>query len=214
MSTSCRRRIQALWCSEHESNAWVWLSGAGWRKLDDSNRDACTNLPDSKELKSVTHSVSRTAARSRSVARADILVHTSQIRKRSLATCRLLLEKGPSERSLRGLYDARAQLRQGETKELQALGFAFHSRLALILSPVAFAILAFGVVSIGRDRWSAVVAAIGLVVAVIAVVWFDGPANGWPPLLRAYTPDLIFGTLGAVLLRCSVKWPDRNRAAG
>jgi hypothetical protein len=44
MSVSCRRRIQALWCSEHESNAWVWLSGAGWRKLDDTNRDACTNL--------------------------------------------------------------------------------------------------------------------------------------------------------------------------
>ena len=44
MAVSCRRRIQALWCSEHESNAWVWLSGAGWRKLDDSHRDACTNL--------------------------------------------------------------------------------------------------------------------------------------------------------------------------
>jgi hypothetical protein len=44
MSVSCRRQIQALWCNEEESNAWVWLSGTGWRKLDDRNRDACTNL--------------------------------------------------------------------------------------------------------------------------------------------------------------------------
>jgi hypothetical protein len=44
MAVSCSRRIQALWCNEEESNAWVWLSDAGWRKLDDSNRDACTNL--------------------------------------------------------------------------------------------------------------------------------------------------------------------------
>ena len=27
-------------------------------------------------------------------------------------------------------------------------------------------------------------------------------------LLRAYTPDLVFGTWGAVLLWCAVKWPD------
>jgi hypothetical protein len=39
-----KRRIDALWCNEQESNAWVWLRGAGWRKLDDRNRDACTNL--------------------------------------------------------------------------------------------------------------------------------------------------------------------------
>lgn len=44
MTVSCRRRIQALWCNEEESNAWAWVSGAGWRKLDDRNRDACTNL--------------------------------------------------------------------------------------------------------------------------------------------------------------------------
>lgn len=44
MGVSCGRRIQALWCNEQESNAWVWLSDAGWRKLDDTNRDACTNL--------------------------------------------------------------------------------------------------------------------------------------------------------------------------
>jgi lipopolysaccharide export LptBFGC system permease protein LptF len=133
---------------------------------------------------------------------------TSDLMARGVARTAIHLDKGPGERSLRELYDPRAQLRQGETKELHALRFSFHSRLALILSPVAFAILAFGVVSVGRERWSAVAAAIGLVVAVIAVVWFDGPADGWPPLLRAYTPDLIFGTLGAVLLWCSVKWPD------
>jgi hypothetical protein len=44
MAVSCRRRIQALWCNEEESNAWVWLSDAGWRKLDDREYDACTNL--------------------------------------------------------------------------------------------------------------------------------------------------------------------------
>lgn len=44
MGVSCRRRILALWCNEQRSNAWVWLTGAGWRKLDDRNDDACTNL--------------------------------------------------------------------------------------------------------------------------------------------------------------------------
>jgi hypothetical protein len=44
LAVSCKRRIQALWCNEEASNAWIWLSGAGWRKLDDSNSDACTNL--------------------------------------------------------------------------------------------------------------------------------------------------------------------------
>lgn len=44
MGISCHRRIHALWSSREKSNAWVWLSGAGWRKLDDSNKDACTNL--------------------------------------------------------------------------------------------------------------------------------------------------------------------------
>lgn len=44
MGVSCRRRVEALWCNEEKSNAWVWLSGAGWRKLDDRNTDACTNL--------------------------------------------------------------------------------------------------------------------------------------------------------------------------
>ena len=41
---SCKRRIQALWCINEESNSWVWLSDAGWRKLDNRNADACTNL--------------------------------------------------------------------------------------------------------------------------------------------------------------------------
>lgn len=44
MAVSCRRRIQALWCNEEEANAWVSLSDAGWRKLDDRDNDACTNL--------------------------------------------------------------------------------------------------------------------------------------------------------------------------
>ena len=44
MSVSCGRYIDALWCNEEESNAWVWLRDSGWRKLDDRNKDACTNL--------------------------------------------------------------------------------------------------------------------------------------------------------------------------
>ena len=44
MSVSCGRLIDALWCSEHRANAWVWLRGSGWRKLDDRNPDSCSNL--------------------------------------------------------------------------------------------------------------------------------------------------------------------------
>jgi hypothetical protein len=44
MAVSCGRRIQALWCNEQQSNAWVWIENAGWRKLDDRHDDACTNL--------------------------------------------------------------------------------------------------------------------------------------------------------------------------
>jgi hypothetical protein len=44
MAVSCGRRIQALWSNEQRSNAWVYVRGAGWRKLDDSADDACTNL--------------------------------------------------------------------------------------------------------------------------------------------------------------------------
>lgn len=44
MSVSCGRHVDALWCNEERSNAWIWLRGSGWRKLDDRNADACTNL--------------------------------------------------------------------------------------------------------------------------------------------------------------------------
>ena len=44
MGVSCKRLILALWCNEEKSNAWIWLTGAGWRKLDDRDADACTNL--------------------------------------------------------------------------------------------------------------------------------------------------------------------------
>jgi hypothetical protein len=44
MVVSCGRRIQALWSNEQRSNAWVWVENAGWRKLDDRNDDATTNL--------------------------------------------------------------------------------------------------------------------------------------------------------------------------
>jgi hypothetical protein len=44
MPVSCGRYIDALWANEEPSNAWVWLRGSGWRKLDDRSDDACTNL--------------------------------------------------------------------------------------------------------------------------------------------------------------------------
>lgn len=44
MSVSCGRFIDALWSNEQRSNAWVWLRGSGWRKLDDRHDDTCTNL--------------------------------------------------------------------------------------------------------------------------------------------------------------------------
>lgn len=44
MGVSCDRRIVGLWANEERSNAWAYVSGAGWRKLDDRNDDACTNL--------------------------------------------------------------------------------------------------------------------------------------------------------------------------
>jgi hypothetical protein len=44
MAVSCDRRILGLWANEERSNAWAYVSGAGWRKLDDANTDACTNL--------------------------------------------------------------------------------------------------------------------------------------------------------------------------
>ena len=33
-----------MWANEQRSNAWIWLRGSGWRKIDDRNDDACTNL--------------------------------------------------------------------------------------------------------------------------------------------------------------------------
>jgi hypothetical protein len=44
VAVSCNRRVLALWANEQQSNAWAFLSDAGWRKLDDANDDACTNL--------------------------------------------------------------------------------------------------------------------------------------------------------------------------
>jgi hypothetical protein len=44
MTVSCGRYIDALWANEERSNAWVWLRGSGWRKLDDRNDDACTDI--------------------------------------------------------------------------------------------------------------------------------------------------------------------------
>ena len=44
MPVSCGRYIDALWANEERSNAWVWLRGSGWRKLDDRNDDACTDI--------------------------------------------------------------------------------------------------------------------------------------------------------------------------
>lgn len=44
MSVSCGRVIDALWSNDQRSNAWVWLRGSGWRKLDDRHDDTCTNL--------------------------------------------------------------------------------------------------------------------------------------------------------------------------
>ena len=44
MSVSCGRYVDALWSNDERSNAWVWLRGSGWRKLDDRHDDACTNL--------------------------------------------------------------------------------------------------------------------------------------------------------------------------
>ncbi|MEL6264465.1 MAG: hypothetical protein AAFR52_02285, partial [Pseudomonadota bacterium] len=44
MSVHCGCRIDGLWANNERSNAWVWVRNRGWRKLDDRNDDACTNL--------------------------------------------------------------------------------------------------------------------------------------------------------------------------
>jgi len=44
MSVSCGRYVDALWANEQRANAWIWLRGSGWRKLDDRSPEGCTNL--------------------------------------------------------------------------------------------------------------------------------------------------------------------------
>ena len=81
------------------------------------------------------------------------------------------------------------------------------ARIVYFHVPIAWvSFLAFGVVSIGRGRWSGVVAAIGFVTVMIVTIWFDGPAKDWPPLIRAYYPDLAFCAIGGMLL-----WGSRQR---
>jgi len=44
MTVACGCHIDALWANNERSNAWVWVRHRGWRKLDDRNDDACTDL--------------------------------------------------------------------------------------------------------------------------------------------------------------------------
>ena len=44
MPVHCGCRINALWVNHERSNAWVSIGSRGWRKLDDRNDDATTNL--------------------------------------------------------------------------------------------------------------------------------------------------------------------------
>jgi hypothetical protein len=44
MGVYCGCRIDALWVNHERSNAWVWIRNRGWRKLDDREDDATTNL--------------------------------------------------------------------------------------------------------------------------------------------------------------------------
>lgn len=44
MSVHCGCQIDGLWANHERSNAWVWIRDRGWRKLDDRNDDATTNL--------------------------------------------------------------------------------------------------------------------------------------------------------------------------
>lgn len=37
------KKVQALWANEQRANSWAWIDGA-WRKFNDANNDACTNL--------------------------------------------------------------------------------------------------------------------------------------------------------------------------
>lgn len=44
IAVPCGRYVDALWTNDDRSTRGVWLRGSGWRKLDDRNDDACTNL--------------------------------------------------------------------------------------------------------------------------------------------------------------------------
>ena len=44
MAVLCGRYVDALWANHQRANAWAWLRGSGWRKLDDRNPDACSDL--------------------------------------------------------------------------------------------------------------------------------------------------------------------------
>ena len=44
MPVQCGCRINGLWVNEEKSNAWVHMENRGWRKLDNSQDTACTNL--------------------------------------------------------------------------------------------------------------------------------------------------------------------------
>jgi hypothetical protein len=37
------KKVVALWANEQRANSWAWIDGA-WRKFNDANSDACTNL--------------------------------------------------------------------------------------------------------------------------------------------------------------------------
>ena len=39
MPVPCGRSLDALWCNEERSNAWVWLRNSGWRKLAETDFD-------------------------------------------------------------------------------------------------------------------------------------------------------------------------------
>jgi hypothetical protein len=119
------------------------------------------------------------------------------------------LEDGPGEMSLSELsrhIDAAA--RDGAAgRDLRALRLAFHLRIALLCSPLALAVMGFGMAAWGQGRWWTVVTGIGLLAVVIVLVWFDGPADAWPPVLRAWAPDALFAAVGLALLRMRTDAP-------
>jgi lipopolysaccharide export system permease LptF/LptG-like protein len=126
------------------------------------------------------------------------------------------LEKGPNERSLRELHERidQTNLIPEDAAALQPLEYAFHVRFAITASPLCFAIMAFGVVAVGRERWSAVLAGIAVAVAVVLLIWGNEArvVSSWSPVLRAYLPNVVFGVLGVVLSWCSLRRGDRRTA--